>query len=67
MMKKLLFLGVFFVIGLFISCQEKIEDDHSNIFASVEQSGCVSCHLDKELLAKIAEPIESGGESSGEG
>ena len=55
------------MIALFMACQEKIDNDPSNIFADVDQSGCEGCHLDKELLAEIAEPLESGGEPSGEG
>jgi hypothetical protein len=66
-MKKLIFLSIFLMIALFMACQEKIDNDPSNIFADVDQSGCEGCHLDKELLAEIAEPLESGGEPSGEG
>jgi hypothetical protein len=67
MMKKLIFPSIFLIILVFMACQEKMENDPSNIFADVDQSGCEGCHLDKALLAEIAEPIESGGESSGEG
>jgi hypothetical protein len=66
-MKKLIFLSIFLMILIFLACQEKIDNDTSNIFADVDQSGCEGCHLDKTLLAEVAEPIESGGESSGEG
>ena len=66
-MKKLIFLSIFLMIALFMACQEKIDNDPSNIFADVDQSGCEGCHLNKALLAEVAEPIESGGESSGEG
>lgn len=31
-----------------------------------EQSTCISCHMDKELLKEVADPIEQK-ESSGEG
>ena len=66
-MKKLIFLSIFLIILIFLACQEKIDNDTSNIFADMDQSGCEGCHLNKALLAEVAEPIESGGESSGEG
>lgn len=66
-MKKLIFLSIFLMILIFLACQEKIDNDPSSIFADTNQSGCEGCHLDKELLAKVADPIDAGGEPSGEG
>ncbi len=64
-MKKL----IVFIILIFVlfSCKEKIVEPVSNNFTAVSNSSCVGCHTDKDLLAKVAEPLESTGGEAGEG
>lgn len=48
------------------SCTEKYEPS-AIVDAGEEDSGCVYCHLNKELLIQVADPVETGGEETGEG
>ncbi len=61
-------LSIFLVSLLIMACEEKYDNNLSdNIFSSESQSSCEGCHLNKELLAKVAEPLDDDGGESGEG
>ena len=63
---KIIFL-TFIVFVLLISCKEKVLDQDLDTFAAVENSSCLGCHTDKDLLAEVAEPLEDDGGEGGEG
>jgi len=54
------------VLALMWGCTDKYEPAPSK-FASGEESGCTSCHLDKSLLEQVAEPLPEPSEPAGEG
>ena len=64
-MKKI----VVFLLLLFLvfSCREKVSNEGINSFTSLDNSSCVGCHTDKDLLAEVAEPLEDAGGEAGEG
>jgi len=63
---KIIFL-TFIVFVLLIACKEKALDPVLDTFAAIENSSCLGCHTDKDLLAEIAEPLEDEGGEGGEG
>ncbi len=68
-MKKLVIIPILLVFVLLFSCKEKKTDiaQKQGIYQTTQQSSCVACHTNKDLLEQVAEPLEGGGESSGEG
>lgn len=58
----LISLGLFFV-----ACEEKIFEQDSELFSHQSNSSCVGCHIDKNLLAIVADSLENEGGESGEG
>jgi hypothetical protein len=48
------------------SCTDKYEPT-TMVDAGQGESGCVYCHLNKDLLKQVADPIEQGGGEAGEG
>jgi hypothetical protein len=63
----------FFIISIFtllflFGCTEKYPNKIESGEPVLTGSNCEVCHLDKELLKEVADPLPpSGGEGSGEG
>ena len=63
----------FFIISIFallflFGCTEKYPNTADSGDPVETGSNCVVCHLDKDLLEEVADPLPpSGGEGSGEG
>ncbi|MCP4716117.1 MAG: hypothetical protein GY868_13455 [Deltaproteobacteria bacterium] len=57
-----LYLGILILLSL-TACEQPQDSDES---AEYPDAGCVNCHMDKDLLKEIADPIEAVT-SSGEG
>ena len=55
-----------FTLVQITGCTDKYEPVGTDFTAS-QESSCKVCHLDQELLKQVADPIETGGEDSGEG
>jgi len=66
MKRIIVFFAAIIIILSVYNCKEKYEES-TETFASLSQSGCVSCHTDRDLLKEVADPIEDGGEEGGEG
>lgn len=62
----LFLLCLVFLVTIFLNCTEKYPPSPAGKEAIAAESGCVTCHLDAELLKKVATPIEHEPES-GEG
>ena len=61
------FFTLFALIIFYFGCTEKYEPT-SNDFSSLEKTSCTHCHLDKNLLEEVAEPLPPDtSEASGEG
>lgn len=66
-MKRIILFSALIVLFLSVySCKEKYEEETES-FAALSQSGCVSCHMDKDLLEEVADPLPETGEGGGEG
>ncbi|RKY87682.1 hypothetical protein DRQ09_04045 [candidate division KSB1 bacterium] len=64
---KEIFIFIFiFSIYFLISCSEKYPSPESK-FSKIKESGCTYCHLDAELLKKVAEPLPPSEDDEGEG
>ncbi len=69
-MKRCLIIGLFMSLLLaFLACQEKKTDvaHKQGIYEVAQQSSCVACHTNKDLLKQVAEPLEGSEGESGEG
>jgi hypothetical protein len=66
MKRLILFCAMIIIVLSVFSCKEKYEEE-TETFAALSQSGCISCHMDKDLLEEVADPIEYSGEGGGEG
>lgn len=70
MLNRILKLMLICSVGLLFITQTGCTDKYKPAgteFSSDDESSCLFCHLDAELLKDVADPIETGGESSGEG
>ena len=68
MKQMLLFIFVALFLLSIIGCTEKYPNKaESGKESVVGQSNCVVCHLDKELLKEVADPLPPQPPSSGEG
>lgn len=70
-LKQVISVLILSVILLFFitNCTDKTPvDDNRDMLALVDQSSCVNCHLNEDLLKQVADPLpDTGGEGSGEG
>lgn len=66
MKRSMLFSAMIIIVLSVFGCKEKYEEE-TETFAALSQSGCVSCHMDKDLLEEVADPIEYSSENGGEG
>ncbi|MGD9488634.1 MAG: hypothetical protein AB7W47_11470 [Calditrichaceae bacterium] len=67
MFRKIVLLVLFvFAVTWMTACEEKYPVETKK-FASVDETSCVSCHTDKDLLIKVADPLPDTGGESGEG
>jgi hypothetical protein len=66
MKRFILHTALIIVVLSVFSCKEKYEEDTES-FAELSQSSCVSCHIDKDLLEEVADPLPETGEGGGEG
>ena len=65
--KTLLVFSLLVVAALVLHCTEKYPPAPAGEAPQLAaESGCVNCHLDKELLKQVADPVEHPTES-GEG
>ena len=61
-----LLVGLIFI--LYLGCTEKYPSDSTEAPPVLAQNNCAGCHLDKELLQKVADPLPpDDGDDSGEG
>ena len=66
-MYKIIFI-ILISFGLFfVACEEKIIEQDTELFSHQANSSCVGCHIDKNLLAVVADSLENDGGESGEG
>lgn len=63
---SILWVCVILILVFQFSCSEKYPPSPTQNQFQKSASGCVNCHFDKELLQKVATPIEIESES-GEG
>ena len=55
-----------FTILIGNTCTEKYPPSHEKLSAE-SGDGCLFCHLDSELLKKVAAPVQEPGGDAGEG
>jgi len=66
MKKFTIFIFAVLMFSFLYNCKEKYAEP-SETFASLSQSGCISCHMDRDLLKEVADPLPDTGEGGGEG
>jgi hypothetical protein len=64
-----LLIVVTLVVLILFGCTEKYPNKTSSSTPTLAQSNCEGCHLDKEVLQQVADPLppDTSGGDSGEG
>lgn len=67
MVRKFVYLVLFILATVWMTACEDKYPVETKTLASVDETSCVSCHTDKDLLIKVADPLPDTGGETGEG